>query len=270
MGVLATAAGIALIAVATRDIFETLFHPVGRGTLGRRIVRAVWAGFGRLTGRRGPALAVAGPLAYIAVLLTWTAMLVAGWALTFLPHVPEGFTYDPGIDQHAALTDALYISLVNLTSLGYGDISPEALGLRLLGPIETAFGLGLLTTSIAWLISIYNGLSRRDSFAHEVQLARIAEERLGERLADGDPRLLERMLASFADQLIATRRDLIHFPITQYFQSEDDQLAVSELLPFLRRLVEEAGETGRPHALRVRAEMLRLALDDYARTLEQL
>jgi voltage-gated potassium channel Kch len=270
MGVLATAIGIALIAIAIRDIFETLFHPVGRGALGRRIVRAVWAGFGRLTGRRGPALAVAGPLAYIAVLLTWTAMLVVGWALIFLPHVPEGFTYDPGIDQHAALTDALYISLVNLTSLGYGDISPEALGLRLLGPIETAFGLGLLTTSIAWLISIYSGLSRRDSFAHEVQLARLAEERLDGKLADGDPWLLERMLSSFAEQLIAARRDLIHFPITEYFQSEDDQLAVSELLPFLRRLVEEAGEPDRPYALRVRAEMLRLALDDYARTLEQL
>ena len=268
MSVLATLTGIALIGIAIRDIFETLFHPVGRGALGRRIVRGVWAGFGRLTGRRGP-LAIAGPLAYVAVLLTWTTMLVVGWALIFLPHVPEGFTYDPGIDQHAALTDALYISLVNLTSLGYGDISPELLGLRLLGPIETAFGLGLLTTSIAWLISIYNGLSRRDSFAHEVQLARIAEQESGEKLAD-DPRLLERMLASFAGQLIAVRRDLIHFPITQCFQSEDDQLAVSELLPFLRRLVEEAGEPGGPHALRIRAEMLRLALDDYARTLDEL
>ena len=102
-----------------------------------------------------------------------------------------------------------------------------------------------------------------------MQLARIAEQESGEKLAD-DPRLLERMLASFAGQLIAVRRDLIHFPITQYFQSEDDQLAVSELLPFLRRLVEEAGEPGGPHALRIRAEMLRLALDDYARTLDEL
>jgi hypothetical protein len=270
MGVLATVAGIALIAVAARDIFETLFHPVGRGALGRRIVRAAWTAVGRLTGRRGRALAIAGPLAYVAVLLTWTAMLIVGWALIFLPHVPEGFTYGPGTEHHAALTDALYVSLVNLTSLGYGDISPEALGLRLLGPVETACGLGLLTASIAWLISIYNGLSRRDSFAHEVHLTRVAEEQLGEELADGDPLPLERMLTSFAEQLIAARRDLIHFPIIYYFQSEDDQLALSELLPYLRRLVAEASEPGRPHALRVRAQMLRLALDDYARTLRGL
>ncbi len=264
-----TLLGIALIALALRDIFDVLFHPLGRGIVARRVVGAVSA-VGRSIGpaARTTRLLV-GPLGYVAAIATWATLLAVGWALVFLPHLPEGFTFDPGLNpaEHSGFGDALYVSLVNLTSLGYGDISPASSVLRLLGPVETMFGLGLLTASISWLISIYSAISRRDSLAHEVLLTKEAEERLGEKLADADPELLERMLTSFADQLIATRRDLIHFPITHYFRTEDEERALSGLLPFLSSLVEEASEEQRPHALRVRAEMLRMAIDDFAETL---
>ncbi len=94
-----------------------------------------------------------------------------------------------------------------------------------------------------------------------------AEERLGEKLADADPALLETLLAGFAEQLIRSRRDLIHFPITHYFRTEDEQRALAGLLPFLGSLVEEASGEGRPHALRMRAEILGMAIDDFAATL---
>lgn len=267
MDAVLTLAGVVLIAVAVRDIFETLFHPAGRGVLSHGLVRIV-SSVARWRSDAGTSSSVAGPLGYITVLATWTTMLAFGWALIILPHMPEGFAFDPGLTpaEHGSLGDALYVSLVNLTSLGYGDISPAAWGLRILGPVETLFGLGLLTASISWLISIYGTLSRRDSFTHEIDLVRQAEEALAEKLVDAEPQLLERMLTSFADQLIVTRRDLIHFPITHYFQPEKDEPALSEMLPFLRRLAAEASEPGRPHALRVRAEMLRLALDDFAHT----
>ncbi len=264
MDVVWTGLGVALIALALRDIFDVLFHPLGHGVVARRIVAAVAAA---MPGRRAGILV--GPVSYIVVIGTWAALLAVGWALVFMPHLPGGFTFSHGLDpaQHSGFIDALYVSLVNLTSLGYGDISPAAPLLRILGPVETLFGLGLLTASISWLISIYNAISRRDSLAHEVHLARQTEERLGEELADADPPLLEAMLASFAEQLIRVRRDLIHFPITHYFRSEDDERALASLLPFLSQLAAEAAEPGRPHSLRVRAEMLRMAIDDFAATL---
>lgn len=269
MDVVWTLLGIALIGLALRDIFDVLFHPLGRGTVARRVVAAVSAPV-RLAASGGRRMGLlAGPLSYIAVVATWAALLAVGWALVFMPQLPEGFTFDPGLDpaRHSSFGDALYVSLVNLTSLGYGDIAPASTVLRLLGPIETMFGLGLLTASISWLISIYGAISRRDALAHEVHLMKEAEDDLGEKLADADPELLERMLTSFAEQLIATRRDLIHFPITHYFRTEDEERALSGLLPFLSSLVAEAGEESRPHALRVRAEMLRMAIDDFAETL---
>jgi len=267
--VLCTLLGIALVAIALRDIFDVLFHPLGRGMVARSVVRGVGWLARRMPGGSETMGLLAGPLSYVAVVATWAALLALGWALVFLPQLPHGFHFDPGLDpaQHSSFLDALYVSLVNLTSLGYGDISPSSSAMRLLGPVETMFGLGLLTASISWLISIYNSISRRDSLAHEVHLAKEAEERLGEKLADADPALLESLLAGFAEQLIRVRRDLIHFPITHYFRTEDEQRALAGLLPFLASLVEEASEERRPTSLRARAEILAMAIDDFAETL---
>jgi Ion channel len=264
-----TVLGVVLIALALRDVFDVLFHPLGRGMIARRVVQGVAALARRAPWRSGTPGLLAGPLGYVAVVGTWAGLLALGWALIFLPQLPQGFHFDPGLDpsQHAGFLDALYVSLVNLTSLGYGDISPASGVMRLLGPVETMFGLGLLTASISWLISIYGAISRRDSLAHEVHLAKEAEERLGEKLADADPALLEAMLAGFSEQLIRARRDLIHFPIVHYFRTEDEERALAGLLPFLGSLADEAGEDLRPHPLRVRAEILRLAIDDFAETL---
>ena len=264
-----TLLGIALIALTLRDIFDVLFHPLGRGMIARQVVHAVSGVARRLAAEAQTVGRLAGPLSYVAVVATWATLLTLGWALVILPQLPQGFTFDPGLDasQHSGFVDAIYISLVNLTSLGFGDISPSSTAMRMLAPIETMFGLGLLTASISWLISIHGSVSRRDALAHEVHLAKRAEERLGQKLADSDPELLERMLTSFAAQLIVARRDLIHFPITHYFRTEDDERALSGLLPFLSSLVEEANAEGRPLALRVRAQMLGMAIDDFAETL---
>jgi voltage-gated potassium channel Kch len=250
-----TLLGVALIVLALRDIFDVLFHPLGRGMIARRVVQGIAVLARRRHGRGGTLGLLAGPIGYIAVITTWAALLTVGWALVFWPQLPQGFHFDPGLDPagHSGFPDALYVSLVNLTSLGYGDISPSASLLRLLGPGETLFGLGLLTASISWLLSIYGAISRRDSLAHEVALAKQAEESLGEKLADSDPELLETLLASYSEQLIRIRRDLIHFPIVHYFRTEDDEPARAGLLPFRGSLADAAGEEDRPPSLRVRA-----------------
>jgi hypothetical protein len=268
IGVLWTALGVALIALTLRDIFEMLFHPLGRGRIGRLVIRGVSTLCARAANRREAANAIAGPLSFIAVIAVWATLLILGWALIFFPHLPDGFRFDAGLDpaDHSGFGDAIYISLTNLTSLGYGDISPQDSLLRILSPVEALFGLGLLTASVSWLISIQAAISRRDSFAHEVRLAIAAEDRLG-KVADSDPGLLERMLASYTEQLIVARRDLIHFPITYWFRTEDDEHALSNMLPFLRTVVDEAREEGRPLALKMRAATLGMAIDDFASTL---
>lgn len=62
---------------------------------------------------------------------TWAALPAIGWALVFWPQLPQGFNFSPQLDpDHSSFIDALYVSLVNLTSLDYGDISPASPLLR--------------------------------------------------------------------------------------------------------------------------------------------
>jgi Ion channel len=271
MDLLITVAGVALIGVALRDIFQTLFHPTARGAVGQRIARGVWHIAHRLARSSEDGPLYAGPLGYIAVLVSWTAMLVLGWALVFLPQMPDGFTFAQGLkaSEHDSLADAIYISLVNITSLGYGDISPASWGLRILGPIETIFGLALVTASISWLLSIYGALNRRETLAHEVHLLRGAEDQFAGSLAGVYPEMLEGMLTSITEKVIAIRRDLIHLPITNYFQSANERSYREELRDFLRRVAAEAREERSPASLRFRAEALSWAIDDLEETLRE-
>jgi len=76
------------------------------------------------------------------------------------------------------------------------------------------------------------------------------------------------MLASFGEQTVAVRRDLIHLPITHYFQSAEDRATWEHLREFLRELIVQAADGTRPTGLRLQAEMLSMALDDFEATLD--
>ena len=70
--------------------YSTPVPPGGRAAVGRAVSRLVWLAFRRFARGRPDALALAEPLAMIAVIATWAALLVTGWALVYLPHVEEG------------------------------------------------------------------------------------------------------------------------------------------------------------------------------------
>src|ERR687897_130283 len=116
--------GAVLVLVAVRDVFETLLHPHGHGVVSETLTRGVWRGSRVLVRGNHHVLSLAGPVAFITVIAVWGALVVLGFALIIWPHLPEGFAISEGVtaaDQES-FVDALYISMVNLTSLGYGDI----------------------------------------------------------------------------------------------------------------------------------------------------
>lgn len=122
---LALVVGAAAIAAVLHDIFHTLWHPSGQGNLSRLVMATVW----RLATRtwfRGWLSPLAGPLCMVAVIGTWASLLVAGWAAIYWPHLPQGFVYSTGLQPtgRAGLLDAIYLSLVAMSTLGLGDIVP--------------------------------------------------------------------------------------------------------------------------------------------------
>ena len=148
-----TLLGAASIALALRDIYATLWHPTGLGTLSRWVFRIIWAVAARV-GPRGRALGSAGPLGMIATVLLWAALIVTGWALIYLPHMPDGFYFSSALQPQSSSDPvaALYLSLVTVATLGYGDITPAYPALRLLIPVQALIGFVMFTAAISWIL----------------------------------------------------------------------------------------------------------------------
>lgn len=255
--------------VALRDLFDTLFHTHGRGTMSLALIRGIWRATRKLVRGNHALLSLAGPTAFIAVIAVWGALVVAGFALILWPHFPEGFALSEGAGGGGDLADALYLSLVNLTSLGYGDIVPTAAVLRFLGPLETLLGLGLLTASISWILLLYRVLSDYRSLSHEISLLSDAGSATGIGLAEIEPVAAARILADLTSRAVAVRDDLVHSPIAYYFHPRDARHALPELLPKLINVIEQCSRPDRAPTLRFQAGMLRAALDDLLDTVAE-
>lgn len=266
MNVVLTLAGVALIVLPLRDIFHTLFHPSGGGSLSGRLARAIWWAFRRVGHRRRPALALAGPIAMVVIIAAWGALLAVGWALVLWPRLPEDFLVATGLDpaEQGGFWDALYLSLVTLATLGYGDLTPRVGWLRILAPLEALVGFALMTASISWILSLYPVLGRRRTLARRVVLLREAESRAGVETAATSAASLERVLADLADRVIALQGDFSQFPITYYFRSSDRRSALPVALPEIARLAAAASGPDRPPAVRLQAALLQAAVDDIA------
>jgi hypothetical protein len=266
--ILVTAAGLGLIGLAVRDIFDALFHPEGRASLGRMVMRSVWSIFKRVA--PGPnVFSLAGPIGLVAVIGTWVIMLVVGWALVFWPHLPDDFRFAGDSGGGSELIDALNISLVTLTTLGFGDVTPEAAWLRIVLPFEALLGFGLLSASISWLLLTYPVLSRRRSLAYEISLLQKAETQTGVALSGLESESAERIYSELTSRLVAVERDLVNFPITYYFAERDRRFSLPATAPYLLTLAERGCTEEMPERVRLRARLLLDALEDLAATTAQ-
>src|SRR3954469_1644079 len=261
--VVLTAAGVVLVAVALRDVFDTLFHESGRAVLSRLLMRGVWRVFRRLGGRRW--LSLAGPIALIVVVVSWATMLVVGWALLLMPHMPESFAFSTE-PKSGRVVESLYLSLTTLTTVGFGDIAPAEGWLRLVGPLEALIGFGLLTASVSWLLSIYPLLSRRRSLAYEIHLLTEAEGETAAGVTEMEPWAAESVYPELMTRLVSVERDMVTFPVAYYFAEADPRFALPAAMPSLLRLAEAGRADDVPAPVRLRATMLRDAIADFART----
>ncbi len=270
MTFIATLLGAAFIAVALRDVFQQLFHPGASGSFSRSVMRVVWGLFRRFaTPHRRALLSFAGPIALLAVIAGWVGLLWAGWALVYWPHMPENFSFSPGLDRRAqdGFVDALYLSLMTMTTLGYGDISPSAAWLRMLATLQALAGFGLLTASVTWVLSLYPAFHRRQSLAQEISLVGESEREHGDLFDETSADAADRTLKDLTSGLIGVQGDLVRFPVTYYFHNADERVSLPAVMPYLLGLAKRANGEQRPPDVRRRGGMLRGAIDGFAATL---
>lgn len=234
MDLLLIVPGVLLVLLALRDVFHTLFHPGDHGALSARVCSLLWV-VGSRTGRRGQVLA--GPLAVMVTIFVWIVMLVAGFALVYLPLLPAGATYGQGVPSTGGVEDAVYLSAVALATLGLGDIVLTEPWVRLLTPLQGLLGFGVLTAAIGWISQIYPALARRRSLAVDVRSALQAVPR--------DEVTVEQ-LHRWTASLSAVTVDLVQNTETFYFRETDPRLGLAALLDGLDAVTAASGDREAP------------------------
>jgi len=260
-----TTAGALLVLGALQDVFQTLLHPGGVAHIAPNVFRGLWRA-GRRIGPRATGLA--GPLGFVVTLVIWAGAVLLGWALIYWPHLPEGFLLTSGLDPalHGGPLDAVWVSGVTLTTVGFGDITAEETPLRLAQVAEAIIGFALITAGISWVLSIYPALSRSRALAGRVESMLVGD---GDdvRLAPGDPpAVLAVLLHGIADQVAEVRVDLIHFPSTYFFRAPAPELALAEPLQQLERALRR---DDLPSEARTAAAAAQRAVEELAETLRE-
>jgi hypothetical protein len=261
-----TAAGAVLIVTALHDVFRTLFHPRGEGRLARTVMSAIWRLTARLDARR-PVASMAGPLGMISVIALWGSLVVLGWTLVYLAHVPDGLSYAPALapEERNDLLDALYLSLVTVATLGFGDIVPTSPWLRVAAPLEALVGFVLLTAAVSWVLQVYPALHRRRVLALRLSTLRRV------RRSHPDPgvdRIPTGVLIELGEGMAHARTDLSQYAATYYFRDANPETALAANLPYALQLSEEAQSCDHLPT-RMAGAMLSAAVDDLAELLDR-
>ncbi|MEU8570725.1 potassium channel family protein [Streptomyces pathocidini] len=257
--------GAVLVMVALRDVFHTLWHPTRHGGLSRYVMTAWWRLSQRLPLRRRSA-GLAGPLAMVTVVAMWAGTIVLGWALVYWPHLPGSFSFAAGLQpaEHAGLVDAVYISLVTVSTLGLGDIAPAEPWLRIIAPLEALVGFALLTATVSWVLEIYPALTRRRSLA--LRLSQLQRN-------DPSPGQLDSpagaaVLHGLAEEVARVSVDFLQYAESYYFHDGAGRISLAARVRYAAELADH-GSTARLAEVRFAAALLGTALEDLAVVLDE-
>ena len=258
--------GSLLVAVVVRDVFHTLFHPIGHGSIAPQVMKFVWWLLRLFPSNRRIA-SLTGPLGIALVVLTWGAIAILGWAMLYFAHMPDGFAYSSELNpaQRNDLFDSLYLSLVTIGTLGFGDIVPTSPLLRLIVPLEALFGFMLLTAAVSWVLQIYPALHRRRVLALQLSTLRKARRANPDLDVDSIP---AGVLARLADAVVEARNDFTQYGATYYFRDLEADAALASSLDYAIQLSSEAADSGQPRT-RLAGALISAAVESLADLLNQ-
>jgi hypothetical protein len=261
-----TVIGIVLVVAIVRDVFHTLFHPIGHGSIAPLMMKLIWRLLRLLPPQRRIAT-LTGPLGIALVVLTWGFIAVLGWTLIYFAQMPEGFAFGSELNpaERHDLVDSLYLSLVTVATLGFGDVVPTSVSLRLAAPLEALFGFMLLTAAVSWVLEIYPALHRRRVLALQLSTLRRARQADPSMGIDSVP---IDVLTALAASIVEARNDFTQYSATYYFRDLEADASLAASLEYATQLAAEATASSHPQ-MRLTGALITAAVDNLAELLDQ-
>lgn len=241
VGGMLTLLGVGILLFLLVEVFVTVLHHWSvSGILRRFTSRAVWYASLKITrgmpqSRRRRVLGCVGPALIPLALLLWGVLAIVGFALIYLPWMPDGFDTQIGVPRPSTLGDALYYSGVTFFTLGFGEMIALRGGLRALSVIEAGSGFALVTLGVSYFTSVYPAYSHQqvlsDSVLNQADGTADAATLLGQHLAGGAPvEVLAGELARLRDGLTRVRAEYGSYPILYHFMASTPERSLLRLL----------------------------------------
>ena len=157
-----------------------------------------------------------------------------------------GFSYSEGIDPdvYPDAFEALYFSLVSLSTLGFGEVVPIDPFVRLLSPMQAVTGFALLTGGATWLLQLFPTLARQ---ALDGTAPDSARSRALPAAASRDRSCAAAsVLHTVAERIASVRVDLSQSPESYYFREGEAPTSLGHALPIAQALADAAAQSPHP------------------------
>jgi hypothetical protein len=230
--------GALLVAVALIDVFLTVLHYDGSSLLARRVNRATWWMVRTATAPlprrlRSYLRCLGAPLMIPTTLAVWLSLLIVGFALLYQPGLDAGDFDIPARTEPGFLL-ALYTSIVTLSTLGYGDVTPTVPLFQMLAGLQALIGFALLTLAISYILNVYSVLQHLSLLGAELQQqsADPADPQglLATHLTAAGPDSLGTRLESLRQRLLLYHEGLRRYPIVYFFRSREPARTITAVV----------------------------------------
>ena len=242
MGVLSTIAGIVLILLGVLDVFFTVLHYDGFGFLSSRLYNSLFNSVRFLTRPlprkyRSLGLSMAAPLMVPATIAAWILLLSFGYALVYYESfdVKTFYFSSPGLKP--TFLEALYLSGTAISTVGFGDITPQSTFYQLVTISEALLGFGVLTLAITYVLGVYGVLQQLGVLAagvhHQAQDTDDPWSILAPHFQEGTPVALDAHLMELHRELVELYEGIRRYPVVYYYHSRRAYRSV----PYIFRMI---------------------------------
>ncbi len=213
------------VIIALFGIFETLVAVLYPRAFNGPVTSTIYRGYHyisqRLIGPESTLLLFSGPVLIVFQVAVWAFLLLLGISLVVWPQLGANIVSANGVtDQH--FETAVYYSGYCVTTLGTGDLVPKTVFARMVTVTSAIIGFSFFTLVLAYVISVYGALERRNQFASEIdyRTGRTGDtfEYLKGYLQSEDNALLHQDLLALSSGLADLLESHHFYPALHYFR----------------------------------------------------
>jgi cell shape-determining protein MreD len=241
-------AGAALMLVVAADLFVTVLYARIGSRVGTRfgmgfsrfIARVIWAVAAALASKahrlRSLLLSMAAPVAVLAMLAFWAAMLTVGAAMIAQPELGVGLRRTMG-ETPTDFVSALYAAGSTLSIVSNSDFVPQTPVLRGLFLLNALIGASALSLTITYLMQIYRALQTRNALGLKLQAMSGGSRNAAELVSRWGPAgrfdTCYSSMAEIAGELAEVHEAHHLYPLLFYFRFDTDYPNPALYLPTL-------------------------------------